>query len=105
MTDTELVTQIEACTLPKEAFTHRNHVRLAWLYLRAYPREAAADRAARTISGYAASLGATKKFDAALTREWMDRVSAAMAATPAGDFETFIAGNPDLLSSKRAATT
>lgn len=100
MTDAELVTQLEACTLPREAFTHRNHVRLAWLYLRAYPREVASERAARTISGYATSLGATKKFDAALTRAWMDRVSAAMATTTAGDFETFIAANPDLLSSR-----
>lgn len=100
MSDDELVAQIEACTLPKEAFTHRNHVRLAWLYLRAYPREAASERAAQTISAYAASLGATKKFNAELTRQWMDRVATAMTTTAAGDFETFIAANPDLLSSR-----
>lgn len=101
MTDSEFVAEIEGCTLPKALFTHRNHVRLAWLYLREYPTIEASDRAAATISRYATSLGAARKFDDALTRQWMARVSSAMAATPADDFETFIAANPDLLTTRR----
>jgi len=36
-----------------------------------------------------------------LTVTWMRRVEAAMAQTPAADFDTFRAARPDLLSSKR----
>lgn len=100
MTDDAFVTAIESCTLPKEAFTHRNHVRLAWLYLRAYEAAEADRRIITTISTYAASLGAAKKFSEPLTLTWMRRVEAAMAETPAADFETFLASRPDLLSSK-----
>jgi hypothetical protein len=101
MTDDTFVTAIETCTLPKEEFTHRNHVRLAWLYLRAYPPADADRRIANTIRAYATSVGATTKFNESLTLDWMRRVEAAMLETPAEEFETFLAARPDLLSSKR----
>ncbi len=101
MTDQEFVEAIEACTLPGSEFTHRNHIRLAWLYLTRYAPEVADQRIAGTIQRYATSLGAAKKYNHALTLSWMRRVESAMGATPAQDFETFIAAHPDLLSSRR----
>lgn len=101
MTDDAFVAAIETCTLPKEEFTHRNHLRLAWLYLRDHEAADADRRIVATIRAYATSLGAAAKFSEPLTVTWMRRVEAAMAQTPAADFDTFLAAQPDLLSSKR----
>jgi hypothetical protein len=97
MTDEEFVQQIESCTLPKEAFTHRNHVRLAWLYLNDRQAGDPDTRIADTIRRYATSIGAATKYDQALTMRWMRRVEAAIEATPADSFEEFIASQPELL--------
>lgn len=97
MTDAEFLQQIEACTLPREEFTHRNHVRLAWLYLNDRPGGDPGERTAQTIERYAISLGAVTKFDRALTMRWMRLVESAIAATPAESFEEFIAARPELL--------
>jgi N-formylglutamate deformylase len=97
MTDSEFLQQIEACTLPKDAFTHRNHVRLAWLYLSDLPGGDPDARIAGTIQRYATSINAATKYDHALTMRWMRRVEAAMAAAPAASFEAFITARPELL--------
>jgi hypothetical protein len=101
MTDADFIEAIEACTLPGSEFTHRNHIRLAWLYLTQYPPEVADQRIADTIQRFATSLGAAKKFNHDVTLSWMRRVETAMYATPAREFDTFIAAHPDLLSSRR----
>lgn len=36
MKDEEFIQGFENCTLPAESFHHRDHVRVAWLYLRSY---------------------------------------------------------------------
>ena len=98
MTDAEFVQQIETCTLPTEAFTHRNHVRLAWLYL---TDRAGGDpdlRIAETIQRYASSIGKATKFDHALTLKWMRRVESAIAETSSATFDEFLEQHPELLS-------
>ena len=37
MTDDELIEGFENCTLSGKEFHHREHVRVAWLYLRSHP--------------------------------------------------------------------
>lgn len=100
MTDAEFLQQIEACTLPRAAFTHRNHVRLAWLYLHDVPGGDPGARVSQTIERYAISLGAVTKFDRALTMRWMGLVEAAIAVTPAESFDAFIAARPELLTTR-----
>lgn len=100
MTDKEFLQHIEACTLPREAFTHRNHVRLAWLYLNDAPGGDPAARVAATIQRYATSIGAATKYDHALTMRWMRIVEAAIAVTPADSFEAFITARAELLESR-----
>src|SRR5687768_3883520 len=97
MTDADFLQQIEGCTLRKEAFTHRNHVRLAWLYLNDRQTGDADARIAATIQRYATSIGAATKYNHELTMKWMRLVEAAIAATPAESFETFITARPELL--------
>ena len=100
MTDAEFLHQIEGCTLPKEAFTHRNHVRLAWLYLNDRLAGDPDARIAATIQRYATSIGAATKYDQELTMKWMRLVEAAIAATPAASFEEFIGARPELLTTR-----
>jgi hypothetical protein len=102
MTDEQFLQQIEACTLPKEAFTHRNHVRLAWLYLTDRTGGDPDARIAETIQRYATSIGAATKFDQDLTMKWMRKVEAAMAATPANSFEKFMASAGESLSNSKS---
>lgn len=97
LSDAAFVTAIEACTLPRAEFTHRNHVRLAWLYLQDADAHIAGPRIAETILRYATSLGAAKKFDAGVTTRWMEIIERAITQTPTTDFESFIAAHPELL--------
>ena len=100
MSDNEFLQQIEACTLPREAFTHKNHVRLAWLYLTDSTVLDPDARIAATIQRYATSIGKPTKFDHSLTMRWMRRVEAAIAATPAESCEEFITAQRELLQSR-----
>lgn len=100
MTDAAFVEAIEACTLPRAEFNHRNHVRLAWIYLQQDAPAIADRRIEETILRYATSLGAAGKYRQDITLGWMRRVEAALRDTPAGDFDTFITAHPDLLSSR-----
>lgn len=103
MSDAEFAEQIEACTLPKDAFNHRNHLRLAWLYLEWYDRTSAEVRMTTTIAAYATSLGKAEKFDRELTLAWMHLVADAREATPAGSFDAFVQAHPELMDKAAAA--
>ena len=94
LTDAEFLAGVADASLPD--FRHRDHLRLAWLCLRDHGPEAGAAHAARLIRLFAEAKGAHSKFDAALTRRWMDRVWAAMEALPGTDFEALLAASPEL---------
>ncbi|MCI0672618.1 MAG: hypothetical protein L0Y64_19405, partial [Myxococcaceae bacterium] len=57
-----LVAAFEACTLPGEQFHHREHLLVAWAYLREAPFLDAATRYVGALRRYAASLGAAEKY-------------------------------------------
>lgn len=97
MSDDEFLRQIEDCTLPTEAFTHRNHVRLAWLYLNDRSGGDPNERVAVTIERFATSIGKATKFDRDLTLQWMRRVESAIALTPSASFDEFLVHHPELM--------
>ena len=55
MDDAELLRQFEALSLPFEQWTHRAHVKVAYLYLKRYPFDAALDRMRTGIKAYNAA--------------------------------------------------
>jgi len=92
--DARFVEMLESCTLPRERFDHRAHVRLAWLYLRDEPYDLAMRRIERTIRRYAEHLGAGDKYHQTITAGWMRLVLAGMTATPGvDDFDAFLDAN------------
>ena len=96
MDDREFVAAIEACTLPAAGFDHRQHVRLAWLYLTGEPLLEALQHFVVTLKRYATSLGATAKYHETITFAFLFLIHERMQRTPSATFEAFAAANPDL---------
>ncbi|MGH9702349.1 MAG: hypothetical protein ACRD4K_03145 [Candidatus Acidiferrales bacterium] len=76
--DTGFVEAFENCTLPKEAFHHRDHIRLARLYLGRDDFAGAARRIEGSIRRYAAHLGISEKYHHTITLVWLRLVAAAL---------------------------
>lgn len=90
MSDAELVAGFRDATLPAAAFRHVEHVRVAWLYVRA----GEGGRFAEDLQRYAVAHGAAGKYSEAITRAWLERIAARAAA---GSWPEFAAANPDLM--------
>ena len=100
MTDDEFIRAFESCTLPEAMFHHRDHLRLAWLYLGRYGHGAAQARIAESIRRYAASLGKAEKYHHTMTLAWLKLVAGAVQRLPGSDLETLLAAHPYLLDKK-----
>ena len=104
MTDAELVSAFEAGTLPPADFHHREHVRLAWLYLQRHGPAETERRLLEGLRALAVRAGTPDKFDEPLTRGWLRRIEAAAATgLPPVSSEAFIARHPGLLARVPAA--
>ena len=99
LSDEEFIAAFEA-SAPPEGFSHRAHVRLAWLYIRRFGPTEAAERVVDGIRRLAHTEGADEKFDEPLTRAWVARIAAAAEQSPVADFDAFLDLNPELLDSK-----
>lgn len=98
MSDEEFVEAFESCVLPNEMFRHREHLRLAWIYLRRYGSSEAHARVAESIRTYAEHLGAIHKYHETVTQAWLCLVANADNCLPeAASIEDILAAFPDLL--------
>jgi len=93
-----LVRDFETCALPAEAFHHREHILVAWTYLRQMDYSAAEKRMSEAIRRFAGFHGATAKYHHTITLVWM-RLVAATLRDDAGidDFDRFAGAHPELL--------
>ncbi|HEV7784800.1 MAG TPA: hypothetical protein VGQ28_05640 [Thermoanaerobaculia bacterium] len=101
LTDDDFVARFEDCTLPNGAFHHRDHVRLAWLYLRRHSPLEALRHFAEGLQRFATANGHPGLYHETITwafllliRERMERDAAG------GTWEDFAAAQPELLSWK-----
>jgi hypothetical protein len=97
----EFLDAFESGTLPEGAFHHRDHVRLAWLYLRRLPPAAALAKFSDGLRRFAASIGKSGLYHETITwayllliRERMERED------PRQSWAEFAQRNPDLLTWK-----
>jgi hypothetical protein len=98
MNDEEFARAFEACEIPNESFRHRDHIRLAWIYLKTYGSSEAATRISASIRKYAAHNGASHKYHETVTLAWMRLVANAMRQLPTdASFEAVIAVDSKLL--------
>ncbi len=92
LTDAELLAGFRDATLP--AFSHRDHVRAAWLYLRERPFEEAHSAFGRDLGAFAAARGAGGLFHATIT--WAFFVLIDERRRPDEPFDAFAARHPEL---------
>lgn len=98
MTDQELVEHFERLTLSPELFSHREHVRLAWIYLRDYLPLAALERFCEGLKRFAASLGKADRYHETISWAYLLLIHERMAKTESADsWEAFAEANGDLL--------
>jgi len=96
-----LVERFEACTLQPWAFGHREHLLVAWTYLRAAPFEVAAMRFITSLKRFAARHGEPGKYHATVTWALLMLLAEAIDESPKLDFDALLAKRPDLLDAKK----
>ena len=105
MDDETFLSQFESCTLPFEQWTHRAHVKVAWLYLTAHPFDEALDRIRDGIKAYNAANdvpeGPGVGYSETMTQAFMRIIHATMEAYgelfPAETADKFCDTHPHLL--------
>ena len=103
MTDDALLTQFENCTLPNEFFRHRDHVRLAFIYLSRYAALEALARFSTALSRFATAKDKSSLYNETITWAYLLIIRERMArAGGPQNWEEFAAGNADLLSWKES---
>jgi hypothetical protein len=100
-TDTGFIRSFEDCTLSADAFHHRDHVRLAWLYLRRLPVLDALTRFSEGLRRFATANGHPGLYHETITWAYLFLIHQRMAGAETDEtWEEFAARNPDLLTWK-----
>jgi hypothetical protein len=81
-------------------FGHREHLELAWSYLRMYSSDEAATAMVTAIRHVAALHGSEGKYHETITRAWLHLVAVHVQRWDADNFKEFLERNPALLDSR-----
>jgi hypothetical protein len=98
-----LVVAFEGATVDPTRFHHREHLYVAWCYLRALPLEEALARYVRQLRLLTAALGVPEKFHATVTWAYIVLLYDAMARTPGLGFDELLAEHPAIFAHRRGA--
>src|SRR4028118_2362652 len=99
--DEDLLRRFEDATLPAASFHHREHVRVAWLYLLREQPITALDRFAAGLKRFAAANGHAGLYHETITWAYLLLIRERMEREGAGPtWEEFAKRNPDLLGWK-----
>ena len=77
------------------SFSHRDHIRLAFIHARRGGVEAAV-QGARRIRAFAAEAGAPRKYHETLTVAWARIIAHLVAGSPGVPFPVFVEAHPEL---------
>lgn len=94
---TELMGEVMATA---ERFGHREHVHLTWLAVRGHGTDAAADLISDGIQRTARYAGVPQKYNATVSRAWVELVGHHAGRTDTADFDAFAGQHPALLDKK-----
>src|ERR1700691_3174329 len=83
MTDEEFVRAFESCELSPDLFHHRDHIRLARVYVALDGAAKATERFRSSLRRFAAHIGKSEKYHETITVAWMRLV----VHTDPGDLE------------------
>ena len=96
MDDEALVTAFETTELPAAAFTHGEHVRVAWHFLRTLPLADAIGRCSAGIRRFAAAKGAADKYHETVTVAFLLVIGERLDGARHLTWPEFARANPDL---------
>ncbi len=101
LTDEQFIAAMEQLRVANANFHHRDHIRLAWAYLRRDNPSVAGENLANCIRRFATHNGAPHKYHHTITLAWVRIVVATLRLTPAlASFEPFAAAHPFLLEAR-----
>ena len=89
-----LVKAFETASVDPAAFHHREHLYVAWCYLRVLSPEDALARYVHHLRNLAAALGVPHKFHATMTWAYIVLLHDAMERSPGASFDDLLAKNP-----------
>jgi hypothetical protein len=103
--DETFLSRFEAGTFPLEQWHHREHIKVAYLYLRAHPFELAVERMRTGIRALNAAHGVpdelARGYHETMTQAWMRLVHVTLCEYgPAASADEFFALNPQLTEKK-----
>jgi hypothetical protein len=103
--DQTFLSRFEAATFPLEQWHHREHIKTAYLYLRAYSFEVAVELMRTGIRALNAAHGVpdelTRGYHETMTQAWMRLVQVTLCEYgPAASADEFFAMNPQLAEKK-----
>lgn len=98
--DTAFLAAFRDGTLSTAQFRHRDHVRMAWLYVRTHGAASAAEAFATDLRRFAAAKGVPGLYHATITGAYIALIAERDAAMPEASWETFASAHPDLLTWK-----
>ncbi|MEZ5289508.1 MAG: hypothetical protein R2745_00355 [Vicinamibacterales bacterium] len=98
--DARRVSAFQDGTLPDDAFHHRDHVRMAWVYVREHGPREAGWRFDADLRRFAAAKGVPGLYHATITGAYLALIAERVLAAPGDDWSAFAAANPDLLTWK-----
>ena len=83
-----------------DRFAHRQHVHLTYLAIRRYGTAATIDLVSNGIQSVARYAGAPQKYNATVSRAWVELVAHHTEHSDAADFDAFAERNPALLDKR-----
>jgi flavin reductase len=98
--DDEFIATFERGGFGGDAFPHKAHIRMAWLYVRRLGPELAIERAAEGIRALAQANGQPTLYHDTVTRAWVYLVADAITRSPSASFEGFMRRNPQLVDKR-----
>lgn len=100
MTDQDFAEAFERCAVDNKSFHHRDHVRLAWIYLREAPLLEALARFTASLKRFATANGRPELYHETVTWAYLLLIHERMQQGDATGFDAFAVENSDLLAWK-----
>jgi hypothetical protein len=100
MNDQHFAEAFERCEIAGDAFHHRDHVRLAWTYLRQMPVIEALKRFTESLKRFAVHNGVPNLYHETITWAYLLLIHERMERNPVDDFAAFETANADLFTWK-----
>jgi hypothetical protein len=100
MDDDAFLDAFEHGRLQQHGFRHRDHLRVAWLYVRRYGRDEAVRRAEAGLRALATWHGHPERYSATRTSVWVGLVAHHLREAPGLGFGEFLERFPRLLDGR-----